>query len=436
MLYVQIKSFEVAFMSTNKNFLSVHWLQVLPLSNPNRDRTGSPKTTYYGGSIRGRISSQCWSREVRETFNSTWDGDSGVRSRLWPDRLAQRLTQEHGYDRNDALTVAFVILSSTGAKAKDANTFRAGQSDVLMFLSGNELDELVALVLRHKSELDKVLDSLRPVVQAALEAGKAAPSIEISSSKKVRGKSKETSEEGVDLSELHKRVKHFIETNRSAADIALFGRFMASLNEARIDGALARSHMETTHAAAVETDFWTALDDFSKSSGVDEEDSAGSGAGHMGDRPQTSGVYAGSCALDIGTLRENLGADGDVAKAVFHFLKALITSPRGKGYIHQFHHRSLPAVVVVELTEACPLNCITAFEKPVARIKEGGYLLNSVQQLDGWWHNQHSLLDGLVASDTWVVADPIVQENLTHLKEHLKPNYAELLSEIQKQLEG
>jgi CRISPR system Cascade subunit CasC len=159
-------------MPTNKNFLSVHWVQVLPVSNPNRDRTGAPKTTYYGGSIRGRISSQCWSREVRETFNSTWDGDSGTRSRLWPDRLAQRLNEEHGYDRNDALTLAFVVLSSTGAKAKDANTFRAGQSDVLMFLSGNELEELVALAKRFKPDLDKVLESLRPTVQKALELGR------------------------------------------------------------------------------------------------------------------------------------------------------------------------------------------------------------------------------------------------------------------------
>jgi CRISPR system Cascade subunit CasC len=304
---------------------------------------------------------------------------------------------------------------------------------------------LVALAKRFKPDLDKVLESLRPTVQKALELGKAAPVLEISGAKKAKGKAKETSEEGkaketsqegVDLSELHKRVKSFIETNRSAADIALFGRFMASLNEARIDGALARSHMETTHAAAVETDFWTALDDFSKSSGADEEDTAGSGAGHMGDRPQTSGVYAGSCAIDLGTLRENLGKEGDVAKAVGHFLKALLTAPRGKGYIHQFHHRSLPALLVVELTEACPLNCIVAFEKPVARSPKGGYLLDSVKVLDTWWHSQHSLLAGLVATETWVVADAAVKEQLSHLQEHLKLNYADLLSEIQKQLEG
>ncbi|MBC7928621.1 MAG: type I-E CRISPR-associated protein Cas7/Cse4/CasC [Bryobacteraceae bacterium] len=423
-------------MSVTKNFLAVHWLQTLPVSNPNRDRTGAPKTTYYGGSIRGRISSQCWSREVRETFNRTWDGDSGTRSRLWPDRIAQRLSEEYGYNRNDALTLAFLILSSTGAKTKDMNTFQGGQSDVLMFLSGNELEEMVALAQRYKLDLDQALEILRPGVQAALEAGKGAPSLELSSGKKGKGKARESSEPGPDLGELHKRVKNFIENNRSAADIALFGRFMASLNEARIDGALARSHMETTHSAAVETDFWTALDDFGKSSGDDEDDDVGSGAGHMGDRPQTSGVYAGSCALDLSTLRENLGKDGDVAKAVNHFLKALITAPRGKGYIHQFHHRSLPAVVVAELTEACPLNCAVAFEKPTARGERGGYLINSVKQLDSWWHNQHTLLAGLVETRTWAVADPEVHEQLAHLKSHLKPNYVDLLLEIQTQLEG
>lgn len=431
--------------SSNPDFLSIHWVQTLPISNPNRDRTGAPKTTYYGGSMRGRISSQSWSRQVREAFNEKWDGDAGNRSRLWADRLAQQLQAELRYERTDALTIAFLMLSATGAKAdKDkAETFRAGQTDVLMFLSNTELQELVAIARRYQPQIDQALRELRSGVSDALNQGKA-PSLEISSSKsKGKGKGKKGTEGSkTDLSglkELHGRVQTAIihDQKTSAADLALFGRFMASLADANIDGALSRAHMVTTHAVAVETDFWTAMDDLSHNSGnEDEEEKAGSGAGHLGDRPQTSGVYACSCAVDLGQLQKNLGEDGDFKKVIRTFLTALITASRGKGYIHQFHHRSLPNLFMVELTESCPLNCLTAFEKPIVVDKKRGYLERSIQQLDNWWHDQNTLLEGLVKTQTCAVVEPSLQEQLSYVTPHLKFNYGDLLETAMAWLEG
>jgi CRISPR system Cascade subunit CasC len=340
-------------MTTTKSgrFLTVHWIQTLPISNPNRDRTGAPKTTYYGGSMRGRISSQSWSRQVREAFNEKWEGDAGNRSRLWADRLAQELKAELKYERTDALTVAFLMLSATGAKADKAETFKAGQTDVLMFLSNTELQELVAIARRYQPQIDQSLVELKPVVATALTQGKA-PSFELSGKK--NKKSKKASEEAkpdlAGLKELHERVTSLLVASRSAGDIALFGRFLASLTEANIDGSLSRAHMVTTHSVAVETDFWTAMDDFSNASGSEEDEgTAGSGAGHLGDRPQSSGVYACSCAVDLGQLQVNLGKDGDFKKVISAFLPALIMASRGKGYIHQFHHRSLPSLFMAIL---------------------------------------------------------------------------------------
>jgi CRISPR system Cascade subunit CasC len=430
-------------MTTVKNghFLTVHWIQTLPISNPNRDRTGAPKTTYYGGSMRGRISSQSWSRQVREAFNEKWEGDVGNRSRLWADRLAQQLQSELQYERTDALTVAFLMLSATGAKADKAETFRAGQTDVLMFLSNTEVQELVAIVRRYQPQLDEVLRELRTVVSDALSQGKA-PALETAGKKgKSKGKGKKDTEDAKpDLSglkELHERVKTTLMNNRSAGDIALFGRFLASLTDANIDGSLSRAHMVTTHAVAVETDFWTAMDDFSTTSGNEEEEgTAGSGAGHLGDRPQTSGVYACSCAVDLGQLQKNLGEAGDFKKVIRTFLPALIMASRGKGYIHQFHHRSLPNLFMVELTEACPLNCLAAFEKPVELQRREGYLERSIQQMDNWWHDQQAMLEGLVNTQTCAVVESALQPLSPYIAPYLKPNYGELIETVMAWLEG
>jgi CRISPR system Cascade subunit CasC len=417
-------------MSNSAHFLSIHWIQTLPVSNPNRDRTGAPKTTYYGGNMRGRISSQSWSRQVREAFNEKWEGDSGTRSRLWADRLAQQLQSEMGYERTDALILSFLVLSAAGAKADKSETFKAGQTDVLMFLSNTELQELVAIARRYQPQLDQALTLLRPTVVEALEQGKA-PTLEMSSKKKDKKKGGgDLKPELTGMKELQDRVREILAKNRSAGDIALFGRFLASLTEANIEGSLTRAHMVTTHSVAVETDFWTAMDDFGRTSSDEDEESAGSGAGHLGDRPQTSGVYACSCAIDLGQLRTNLGKDGDVKKVIRTFLPALIMASRGKGYIHQFHHRSLPNLLIVELTEGCPLNCVAAFEKPIEYEKKAGYLERSIERLDTWWYDQKNLLDGLVNTQTWAVVEPSLQPKLTHLKPCLQPSYGALLESV------
>jgi CT1975-like protein len=220
-------------MNGNKlvnRFLVFQWLQTLPVSNPNRDRTGAPKTTYYGGSMRSRISSQSWSRQVREAFNEKWEGDAGSRSRLWADRLAQKLQERLEYDRTDSLIVSYLILAATGAKADKVETFKAGQTDVLMFLSNNELQELIEVACHYQPQLDEALTQLRPNAIKALAEGKV-PSLTGESKGKGKGKNKakkesdDSAQEQPDLSALKKlneRVVAILKNNRSAADICPF----------------------------------------------------------------------------------------------------------------------------------------------------------------------------------------------------------------------
>ena len=49
-------------------YIDLHVLETVPPSCVNRDDTGSPKTAVYGGTVRARISSQCWKRAIRQSF--------------------------------------------------------------------------------------------------------------------------------------------------------------------------------------------------------------------------------------------------------------------------------------------------------------------------------------------------------------------------------
>ena len=49
--------------------IEYHILQSFPVTCLNRDDVGAPKTAVIGGSIRARVSSQCWKRQVRLTMH-------------------------------------------------------------------------------------------------------------------------------------------------------------------------------------------------------------------------------------------------------------------------------------------------------------------------------------------------------------------------------
>ena len=50
-------------------FVDIHALQTLPPSNINRDDTGSPKSAFFGGVQRQRVSSQAWKSVIRRDLN-------------------------------------------------------------------------------------------------------------------------------------------------------------------------------------------------------------------------------------------------------------------------------------------------------------------------------------------------------------------------------
>ena len=64
------------------SFLQLHYLTIYPLSNPNRDDLGRPKTASYGGAPRLRISSQSLKRAARlsDVMQAELEGHLGDRT--------------------------------------------------------------------------------------------------------------------------------------------------------------------------------------------------------------------------------------------------------------------------------------------------------------------------------------------------------------------
>lgn len=84
-------------------------------------------------------------------------------------------------------------------------------------------------------------------------------------------------------------IKALLQTKHRAADIAMFGRMLAHRQECNTEAAAQVAHAITVHRVTVENDFFTAVDDLSRS----EE----SGSAHMGD------AYFGGSFLPLSVYR-------------------------------------------------------------------------------------------------------------------------------------
>src|SRR5690606_31161673 len=74
-------------------FVQIHALTAYPLSNPNRDDTGRPKTASFGGVPRLRISSQAMKRAIRVSpvFREPLEGNIGERTQRIGDAIEDAL---------------------------------------------------------------------------------------------------------------------------------------------------------------------------------------------------------------------------------------------------------------------------------------------------------------------------------------------------------
>ncbi len=297
-------------------FIQLHLLTSYPPANLNRDDLGRPKTAMMGDVLRLRVSSQSLKRAWRksEVFESALKGHVGTRTKSMGQEIFKALV-EKGVAEKKATDWTKAIAAVFGKLKKDSLDI-----EQLAHFSPEEqaaIDELVATLAERGSEPE--VDELKLL-----------------------------------------RKQH------SAADIALFGRMLASSPAFNTEAACQVAHAISVHKVAVEDDFFTAVDDLNKG----EEDM---GAAHMGETEFAAGLFYQYICIDRTLLNENLGSDNALTnKTLAALIEAAATvAPTGKQ--NSFASRARASYILCETGDQQPRSLAVAFLKPVA----GSDILNN-----------------------------------------------------------
>jgi len=355
--------------------IELHLIQNFPPSNLNRDDTGSPKDTEFGGHRRARVSSQCLKRSIRtsDAFRSELSGQIGRRTKRSAEMLAGALVERHGRSAEDARAVAAAAVRTLIGKFED------GLTSVLFYVGGDELDDLAA-------RLDGIWDTLAPLVaaQREAEAQAGAEAEEGGEEKKKKGKKADkgaaTAVEALDAA-VAPLKKSFIDGRRNrvgSVDIALFGRMLAEEPNLNIDAACQVAHAISTNRVSMEFDYFTAVDDLNPEGTT--------GAGMIGTVGYNSSCFYRYALIDVDQLAKNLGGNRELAKeGVRAFIRGAIAAiPSGKQ--NSFAAQTPPSLVMAVAREkGMPWSLANAFERPVRPSENASLVDASIAALDTHW---------------------------------------------------
>ena len=303
-------------------FIELHLIQNFAPSCLNRDDTGAPKDAMFGGYRRSRISSQCLKRAIRQTFSSAGlltTEELGIRTRNIVSLLEERLLEKGITESRAAIERALSILElklKEPKKKDDDEASKQPQTKYLLFLSNNAIAELAYVIETHLN---------------ALAEGKSSR-------------------------ELKKAIEDCV-SSASAVDVALFGRMLADRKELNVDAAAQVAHAISTHRVDRESDFFTAVDDWTRDDQAD--------AGMLGTVEFNSSCQYRYAVVNLDQLQLNLGGDAVLAqRGLLAFLQASIHAiPTGKQ--NTFAAHNLPSFVGITVRSGQPVSLANAFEVPV-----------------------------------------------------------------------
>lgn len=352
----------------NSTVIDFHLLHTVPPSNLNRDDTGSPKTSVYGGVRRARVSSQAWKRATRTTFSTLLDeSDLGVRTKRVVELLSDRIrTLRPDLEESLTLQAAVDTLGAAKISVKEPRGKKGAPAEAgyLLFLSTLQINALAEL-------------AVQAIVKETKPATKDAQAL----------------------------IK-----NKNSIDLALFGRMVADVSDLNVDAACQVAHAISTHAVENEYDYFTAVDDH-KASDAEEDH----GAGMIGTVEFNSSTLYRYATINVDRLNDNLGDPEAAARAVEAFTKAFTLSmPTGKQ--NTFANRTLPDGIVITVRTDQPVSWAGAFEEPVRDTASGGRTLTSAQRLATYALDVQEAY-GSPAARTWVIGVGEIGEALTVLGE-------------------
>ncbi len=317
-------------------FLQLHLLTSYPPANLNRDDLGRPKTAKMGGSDRLRVSSQSLKRTWRtaDLFQSALTGHLGTRTKMLGVQV---------YDK-------FIQSNTAEKKAKEWAQAIAGQFGKLKKeekdnpITGLEIEQLVHISNAENQAIDKL-------VQTLISEQRAPEKDEL------------------------ELLRH----DQMAADIALFGRMLASKPAFNVEAACQVAHAISVHPVTIEDDYFTAVDDLNDGS----EDA---GAAHIGETGFAAGLFYSYICINKELLIENLNGDVALAnKAIAALTEAAVkVSPEGKQ--NSFGSRAYASYVLAEMGDQQPRSLSVSYLKPISK-QEEDYQTTAIHLLEKQQHN-------------------------------------------------
>lgn len=296
-------------------FVQIHLLTSYPPANLNRDDQGRPKTAKMGGFDRLRVSSQSLKRAWRTSD------------------LFQQALSEHVGTRTKLLGVmAYEKLIAGGVKEKPAKEW--AQKIAGVFGSLKKAKEKESLVDLEIEQLVHVSPSEIQGIESLLET--------------LISQGREPEDTELDL----------LRKQGQSADIAMFGRMLASSPAYNVEAACQVAHAISVHPVVIEDDYFTAVDDLN-------DGSADAGAAHIGETGFAAGLFYSYICINRALLVDNLGGDEGLAqKAIKALIEAAVkVSPEGKQ--NSFGSRAYASYVLAEKGDQQPRSLSVAFLKPV-----------------------------------------------------------------------
>jgi len=328
-------------------FIQIHTLTGYAGVLLNRDDTGMAKRLTYGDAVRTRTSSQFAKRKIRtaDGENSLKSAEIGVsvRSRETFKREIAAPLIAAGYDKKAVVHTTLVIMdrvykpsaSAEKARKEKLATIAKGDADIMSLLERGEINVL------SQSEISYIRDLVEGCAKEADGTGAAKAVAKLVADREF--------------------VKNLRVAGESMSlDVAMFGRMVTGDALSSVSAAVHVAHGLTVHGQAVETDFFTAVDDLV----TGDEDSGG---GHLGEVEITSPLLYGYYVIDLGQLAPNLlGVDNaaEVAAEMVGRLIRLVTEQvvgAKKGSTAPY---SSSDFVMVEIGKGLPRTLAEAFRTP------------------------------------------------------------------------
>lgn len=328
--------------------IQIHMLQNYVPSLLNRDDSGSAKSAYFGGSQRGRISSQCLKRSIRlsDTFQEAFRGNGLLadRTKRLPKLIHDALLKIGATDEAREAIVLRVPEIGQESTKRETKTLELDKLETrqLIFISRGEVASLAGKLL-------------------ALYEEKGAKEWE-----------------KMKIEEITKALGASIPRS---VDIAMFGRMTTSAAFEDVQAAIQVAHALSTNELVRVYDYFTAVDDL-KHQDAEAEDL---GAGMIGDVELNSSTYYKYFNIHWEGLVENLGGDAELAAhAITAFLEAAaVSQPTGKQNSTAAHQ--LPDFVLVEVSDKnVPINYANAFLRPAQPYRQETLMENSIKKLDAY----------------------------------------------------